>query len=232
DKFEQRGKPRVFLGYPQRTKGYKIYDIEDGKIIVNKDVSFIKNVCPFKNITEGNCDNDDDPTKIQNETPHDILDTPKIAPKISNEDESVQAQQENGFDFGTINQQGGEDGVEETFGSNLDLGPEGHDEPTNIQNEPQRRSKRMKSQPTRFNDYVIKLPPSVDHSQLDSNQASSTVHPISHFVSYDKFSNSHKAFLMVINSNDKPSCFKQASQDEKLREAMQQEIKALKKNGT
>ncbi|GJY84773.1 putative reverse transcriptase, RNA-dependent DNA polymerase, LTR copia-type gag-polypeptide [Tanacetum coccineum] len=104
------------------------------------DVSFMENVFPFKNITEGNCYNDDGPTKIQNETPHDILDTQKIL----NEEESVQAQQENGFDFGTINQQGGDDGVEETFGSNLDLGPEGHDEPANIQNEPQRRSKRTK----------------------------------------------------------------------------------------
>ncbi|GJY94155.1 retrovirus-related pol polyprotein from transposon TNT 1-94 [Tanacetum coccineum] len=153
----------IWGGYPQGTKGYKIYDIEDRKIIVSVDVSFMENVFPFKNITEGYCDNDDGPTKIQNETQHDILDTPKIAPKILNEEESVQTQQqENGFDFGTINQQGGDDGVEETFGSNLDLGPEGHDEPANIQNEPQRRSKRTKSQPTRFNDYVIKLPPSVD----------------------------------------------------------------------
>ncbi|GJZ80942.1 retrovirus-related pol polyprotein from transposon TNT 1-94 [Tanacetum coccineum] len=137
DKFEQRGKPGVFLGYPQGTKGYKIYDIEDRKIIVSKDVSFMDNVFPFKNITEGYCDNDDGPTKIQNKTQHDIFDTPKIAPKILNEEESVQAQQqENGFDSSTINQQGDDDRVEETLGSNLDLGPEGHDEPANIQNEP------------------------------------------------------------------------------------------------
>ncbi|GJS60118.1 retrovirus-related pol polyprotein from transposon TNT 1-94 [Tanacetum coccineum] len=127
---------------------------------------------------------------------------------------------------------GGDDGVEETFGSNLDLGPEGHDEPANIQNEQQRRSKRTKSQPTRFHDYIIKLPPLVDHSQPDSNQASSTVHHISHLISYDKFSNSYKAFLTAIKSNDEPSCFKQASHDEKWREAMKQEIKALVKNGT
>lgn len=58
------------------------------------------------------------------------------------------------------------------------------------------------------------------------------VHPISHFVFYDKFSHSHKAFLVAINSNDEPSYFKQAKQDDKWRDAMQQEIKALKKNGT
>ncbi|GJU48849.1 hypothetical protein Tco_1218404 [Tanacetum coccineum] len=123
------GKPGVLWGYPQGTKGYKIYDIEDRKIIVSRDVSFMENVFPFKNITEGYYDNDDDPTKIQNETPHDMSDTPKF----SNKEENVQAQQENGFDLGTINQQGGDDVVEETFGSNLDLGLEGHDEPADTQ---------------------------------------------------------------------------------------------------
>ncbi|GJZ52331.1 putative reverse transcriptase, RNA-dependent DNA polymerase, LTR copia-type gag-polypeptide [Tanacetum coccineum] len=59
-------------------------------------------------------------------------------------DSCAKAKHENGFDFGIINQQGGDDGVEETFGSNLDLGPEGHDEPAYIQNEPQLRSKRTK----------------------------------------------------------------------------------------
>ncbi|KAI3701667.1 hypothetical protein L6452_26909 [Arctium lappa] len=58
------------------------------------------------------------------------------------------------------------------------------------------------------------------------------VHSISHFVSYDKFSHSHKAFLAAISSNQEPSCFEQATQDEKWRNAMHQEIKALEKNGT
>lgn len=35
DKVEKRGKPGVFLGYPQGTKGYKIYDIESKKIIIS-----------------------------------------------------------------------------------------------------------------------------------------------------------------------------------------------------
>ncbi|KAI3808617.1 hypothetical protein L1987_24572 [Smallanthus sonchifolius] len=113
-----------------------------------------------------------------------------------------------------------------------DLGPQNQNDLPNNQSEPDPRSKRTRSQPARLNDYLVKLPPLVDNSQPDSDQADSTVHPISHFVSYNKFSNSHKAFLTAIDSNDEPSCFEQATQDERWREAMQQEIKALKKNGT
>nr|GEX85880.1 reverse transcriptase, RNA-dependent DNA polymerase [Tanacetum cinerariifolium] len=98
--------------------------------------------------------------------------------------------------------------------------------------EPKPRSKMVRTQPAHLSEYVVNLPPSVTNSQPGSNQANSTVHPISRFVSYDKFFHSHKAFLMTISSNHKPSCFEQATQDEKWQNAMQQEIKALEKNGT
>nr|GEW59919.1 putative reverse transcriptase, RNA-dependent DNA polymerase, Gag-polypeptide of LTR copia-type [Tanacetum cinerariifolium] len=94
------------------------------------------------------------------------------------------------------------------------------------------KSKRVRTQPAHLSEYVVNLPPSVTNSQPGSNQANSTVHPISPFVSYDKFSHSHKAFLTTINFNHEPSCFEQATQDEKWRNAMQQEIKALEKNET
>lgn len=50
DKFEFRGRPGVFLGYPQGIKGYKIYDVELGKIITSRDVRFIENNFPFERI--------------------------------------------------------------------------------------------------------------------------------------------------------------------------------------
>nr|GFB19603.1 retrovirus-related Pol polyprotein from transposon TNT 1-94 [Tanacetum cinerariifolium] len=36
DKFEPRGKPRVFLGYPPGKKGYKIYDLEERKMVMTR----------------------------------------------------------------------------------------------------------------------------------------------------------------------------------------------------
>lgn len=83
-----------------------------------------------------------------------------------------------------------------------------------------------------FDNYIVKLPPSVNHKYHVSKQESLTVHPISNFISYEKFSNDHKAFLTTITFSDEPKNFKQASLDEHWRASMQQEIKSLKKNGT
>nr|GEX44162.1 Gag-pre-integrase domain, Gag-polypeptide of LTR copia-type [Tanacetum cinerariifolium] len=54
DKFEEKGKPRVFLGYPPRTKGYKILDLETRKIIVSRDVNFHEENFLFKNVQGNN----------------------------------------------------------------------------------------------------------------------------------------------------------------------------------
>ncbi|GKD04000.1 retrovirus-related pol polyprotein from transposon TNT 1-94 [Tanacetum coccineum] len=95
------------------------------------------------------------------------------------------------------------------------------------------RPTRTRTQPSRFKDFVVQVPPSVKHPVSTSNQVTSTVrYPISNLVSYDKFSTNHKAFLAAITNNDEPKCFKQAAQDVRWREAMQKEVKALEKNGT
>lgn len=50
DKFEERGIPCVFLGYQQRQKCYRMYDLKDKRIIVSRDVKFVKHHYPFKTI--------------------------------------------------------------------------------------------------------------------------------------------------------------------------------------
>ncbi|GKD41858.1 retrovirus-related pol polyprotein from transposon TNT 1-94 [Tanacetum coccineum] len=94
------------------------------------------------------------------------------------------------------------------------------------------RVKRNRSQPARLSDYHVKLPPSIDHAKPASSEASSTVHPLSNFVSYEKFSGSHKAFLAAITSGNEPKNFNQAVQDERWKEAMKKEIRALEENDT
>ncbi|GJV18627.1 putative RNA-directed DNA polymerase [Tanacetum coccineum] len=54
DKFEERGKLGAFLGYPPRTKGYKILELETRKIIVSRDVYFHEENFPFKNVQGNN----------------------------------------------------------------------------------------------------------------------------------------------------------------------------------
>lgn len=51
DKFEERGRPYVFIGYPQRQKGYKVFDIQENKIIVSRDVKFVECKFPYQEQT-------------------------------------------------------------------------------------------------------------------------------------------------------------------------------------
>ncbi|CAH9129165.1 unnamed protein product [Cuscuta epithymum] len=95
-----------------------------------------------------------------------------------------------------------------------------------------KRGDRIRKYPKHLEDYEIDLPPSLDHSRNTAHSANSTVYPISHFIRYDKFSPSHKAFLAAITSRDEPKYFSHAVQDPLWREAMQKEIAALEENNT
>ncbi|KAM0049229.1 putative RNA-directed DNA polymerase [Helianthus debilis subsp. tardiflorus] len=51
EKFEVRGRPGIFVGYPRGTKGYKIYDVKNNKLVVTRDVRFIENTFPYEKMT-------------------------------------------------------------------------------------------------------------------------------------------------------------------------------------
>lgn len=51
DKFAPRSIKGVFLGYPYAKKGYKVLNLESKHVTVSRDVHFIENEFPFKNIT-------------------------------------------------------------------------------------------------------------------------------------------------------------------------------------
>ncbi|GJS24278.1 putative RNA-directed DNA polymerase [Tanacetum coccineum] len=84
-------------------------------------------------------------------------------------------------------------------------------------------SKRSRTRPTYLDDYEVQLPPSIDHKQPTSSRESSTVHSLAHYVSYDNFTNTHKAFLSAITSNNEPKHFQQAIQDPRWIEAIKKE---------
>ena len=97
---------------------------------------------------------------------------------------------------------------------------------------PPDRPKRHRSQPKILDDFIVNLPPSLDTTHSAPTQTSSTVHSMSNFVSYEHFSNSHRAFLAAINSTNEPKFFHQAVKDERWKEPMRKEIQALEENGT
>lgn len=74
----------------------------------------------------------------------------------------------------------------------------------------QHKPDRIKTKPQRFSDYEVNLPPSSDHSLPNATSTTSMVHPLSHFVTYQNFTNEHKDFLMAISTQDEPKHFSQA----------------------
>ncbi|XP_076888387.1 uncharacterized protein LOC143538804 [Bidens hawaiensis] len=261
DKFEERGRPGIFLGYPPGTKGYKIYDIQNKKITISRHVTFHENDFPFDKINSGQQDDnlfepiidEENPNKINFE-PTDVgpidqenaLGPDQENPFVENSheheihiDQENQSEHDQGPIFGRP-EQATEAPLLDAFGpdqapnhENISPEPDSHDSPIEetIENTPI-REKRTKTQPNRFKDFVVHLPSSVDHARSAPTQASSTVHPLINFVSYNNFSNAHKAFLAAIDSIDEPKFFHRAMKNDKWKEAMQKEIRALEENGT
>ncbi|KAK1412293.1 hypothetical protein QVD17_33424 [Tagetes erecta] len=259
DKFEQRGRVGVFLGYPPGTKGYKVFDAQHNKIVLSRDVKFFEKVFPFTKVDtreevedifellkQGDSKHSSveevigsQPTSAHEdflgqqsqksvegehlETESSAAENPTSTLNDLTQTEHVVNQpifETNGPPVENSMQQ---EDSEDVFVEQKTNGPT----PENVE-----QSKRTRSRPKHLNDYEVRLPPSIDHEQSTSSQGSSTVHPLAHFISYDKFTNSHKAFLAAITSNDEPKHYKQAVKNPKWREAMQNEIKALQANGT
>lgn len=81
------------------------------------------------------------------------------------------------------------------------------------------------------------LTPSLNASNPISNSSSSmsvdsTVYPFSNFVSYNKFSKNHQAFLASITSNKEPKYFTQVVKDQKWIKEMKKEITTLEEIDT
>ena len=47
DKFRERSKRCIFIGYPHGKKGWRVHDLENGNIFISRDVIFCKEKFPF-----------------------------------------------------------------------------------------------------------------------------------------------------------------------------------------
>ncbi|CAN0825128.1 Retrovirus-related Pol polyprotein from transposon TNT 1-94 [Linum grandiflorum] len=242
DKFDERGCPGVFVGYPYAQKGYRIYDLQTHRIVTSRDVHFVENQFPFRNSPP----HIGIPSSI---SPADGLDAEreKLSPFINaNNDlaepinESIEENKESQV---TVN----EVEIGDSFGNDTAVITEGVEatitEFETTQNEfdgqpidanttfPVRRSSRQRQLPHHLNDYDTSLPPSL--ADTDSPSVATTqVYPITKYLSYEKMSANHAAYLSKITTQEEPRSYAQAAMHSHWRKAMKAEIDALIANGT
>nr|GEV45611.1 integrase, catalytic core [Tanacetum cinerariifolium] len=155
DKFEPRGKLGVFLGYPSGIKGYKIYDLEERKMVMTRDARFVKEIFPFSKA---------EPKVFEQEifeysSPIPQCDEPheELAKKMETERSSIQDNEEE-------QTHSMEDALEDQLEESIDerendihaenIHMENHVEPPVIQQEIEEgRPKRHRMQPRHFSEY-------------------------------------------------------------------------------
>lgn len=90
---------------------------------------------------------------------------------------------------------------------------------------------------TRLRDYVVNtvttiptFTPSLPSSA--PQPSSSSIFPLSEYISYDHFSPSHRSYLIALTTNIEPKSFREAMQYEVWRASMRSDMDALERNHT
>ncbi|CAH9140526.1 unnamed protein product [Cuscuta epithymum] len=250
DKFAPRGVRCVFLGYAYAQKGWKVFDLDNRRHFVSRDVRFIESKFPFANedkvtdtatlgkSSELNNDNAtkelehylrfsqlDDSSSMHAATttrqqihsqagsrnpPHEHMQPP----------EEIHASNHNTVDHTHSTADTTEIGPTATGSTQLLAG----------------RGLRQRKAPIWHQDYEVQLN-TVKINSLSVAHPSSSVdsgnpYSISHYVNYNRFSVSHRAFLAAISAHKEPSSFQEAVRHPEWRAAMKREIDALERTGT
>ena len=229
----------LFLGYSSHQKGYKCYCPSTKKTYNTMDVTFFENIPYYPK------------THIQGEKPMNQEyqfwdDIPVSLPKIESQPQSQilpelesqpQSEIEPSIPMLTHNSHGeGNKELKVYARRQKDPNPIERPLPTTCQ------SNFPSSTPTKVVQGNIDSYSSTDDLSLTDDLhipiaqrkgvRSCTQHPISHFVSYEKLSPSYQAFTTNLDSIQIPSSVQEALQHPKWREAVNEELQALQKNGT
>ncbi|OMO88956.1 Integrase, catalytic core [Corchorus capsularis] len=244
NKFDSRSIKSVFLGFQPGVKGYKLYDLQNNKKNLSRDVTFYEHIYPFteeyaktdnlqfsKHISTENLvlPNSDNFAAMNDSIPSSDVSTQQnmshlsnvpVASSSSNTEAVLQIPIATVYQNNPVLHE-----ISEPILQSSNVGPANSTIPntsqqsnTNYHNV--RRSTRLKFRPPHLQSF-------------ECNQVQKTSpHSLSSVFSYDNITSKHKAFAVAIDQDTEPRNYKEAIKSQQWQQAMNEELEALEKTKT
>ncbi|EOY26809.1 Cysteine-rich RLK (RECEPTOR-like protein kinase) 8 [Theobroma cacao] len=228
-KLDQRATKCIFLGYPNNTKGYRVYDLNANRIIISRNIVFHEGTFPFQSKQhttwpEPFCQTLGMHTKyspqIDSKLPNfhcqDYIPADTYSSEPNTSAQTPSTSQINDFEPNSL------DTVSMPTATNNENVTSSNEHDPN-ENLPVRKSTRHKHAPKYMDAYHLDMP---------SKSHNVTAHPITKFLSTKNLSPAYKTFTTSLSYTFEPSTYHQAASYSHWRDAMSAELKALQDNET
>ncbi|CAH9056431.1 unnamed protein product [Cuscuta europaea] len=237
DKFAPRGVKCVFLGNAYSQKGWKVYDLQNKRHFISRDIKFIEHEFPFRVEWYAPESKEDGGVNLPAWESHvhgdNEVDTDQICEATDACDSAARtgSEETDGTSQHAANSQASLTGSSDAMAEN---NPDNHAHVTTPgQN---RRSDRPRKTPAWHNDYEVQMHTVTINSHPVATPTltpeSGTPYSLTHYIKYNHFSVPHRAFLAAISMTKEPNSFGEAVRDPRWREAMTREIQALERTRT
>ncbi|CAL1389558.1 unnamed protein product [Linum trigynum] len=247
-KFGDRGRAGIFMGYPSNQRGYRVYDLEKWTIYTSRDVKFLEDVFPYRDLMhrdhltpalvsrptfgghppvhdeeeffdEANQLTPAPSSSISADMPVNTPGSP-ISPAVP-PSASTDFLPDSSPSSSTSPTSGSSPSVVAREGETSSSSPRVSSSPATAP--VPRRSDRVRVPSTRLAGYDVDLP--------GAAHSATVRYPLDDYLTYHRLSTKHHAFVAAVTSVKEPTSFHEAVRHKHWRDAMQREIDALIANG-
>ena len=244
----------MFLGYPHAQKGWKVFDLSTEEFFISRDVVFQENEFPFSaqprdlSITQPALAQFDDDLEITGPVSSDDRGS-SSQPAVSPSDTAISTEPTAHSDLQPVLNP---ENVSTTISDNSVptvtpttappfLNPPSLPYTVEVTDEVLGRGQRSRLPSVKLRDYVTYNAARLEDPTLtlscSASSSSETIHgnclyPLTDYITDEKFSPSHQAFLAAVTAAVEPKYYSQAAKDKIWRGSMKNEILAHEENGT